>query len=145
MRSIIIASAAVSFLAIAPIAYMAADNEPPYEYDAASSYIIPSHTPSGRQLTVHWRLKRVNRVCRGSVTRTIVDEVSGSRTTYDPTPSASNIEVGDVELDKSFYLPPNISPGPKVYYADSEYECNPLQHLYPLRVRTPRLHFEVVP
>lgn len=141
----IIAVAIVASVIIAPMVYMMADNQPPYDYDGVNSQVIPSQTPAGRQLRVHWVLKRVNRICPGSITRTIVDQKSGTRISYDPAPAATNVELGDTELDRTFLLPPEIPPGKKWYYADAEYACNPLQRFYPLKLRTPRLSFEVVP
>jgi hypothetical protein len=128
---------------IAPLVYMLADNTPPYEYDAAKSYVVPSPTPSGQQLTVHWEFKVINRVCIGSVTRVIVDVKTKTRITYDPSSAARTIEFGDKYLDRTFFLPPLITPGEKEYYSEGEYACNPLQKFYPLRVTTPRLTFFV--
>lgn len=133
----------ISAFFIMPLAYMLADVQPPYEYDAEHSYIVPSTTPSGRQMLVHWHFVRVNRVCPGAITRYIVDQRTGARLSYDPTAAARTIDVGDKYLDRTFYLPAAISPGMKWYYSEGEYACNPLQRLYPLRVRTPRLSFEV--
>lgn len=140
---VVFLSALLSLFVIAPITYMLADNQPPYEYDAENSYVIPSKTMAGRQMSVHWKLKKLNRICSGSVTRVIVDEQTGVRTYYDPTPVTRTLDIGDMTIDRTFYLPPLISPGPKWYYADIEYACNILQHFYPLRVRTPRLPFNV--
>jgi len=142
-KGMIAVSAAFSVLVVAPVSYMLFDNQPPYEYDADNSYVIPARTPAGRQMLVHWKFSRVNRICVGSITRYIVDKDTGVRVSYDPTPAAKNINEGDSALDRTFFLPPDTVPGKKWYYADGEYACNPLQHLYPLRVRTPRLSFEV--
>ena len=146
MRVLIALSAALSFLVIAPVSYMTFDTTPPYEYDAAGSYIVPRLTQAGHQITVHWRLRRVNRICPGTITRTIVDAVTGVRTTYDPVPAAGVIELADEELDRTFLLPQGIASGRKLYYSDGAYGCNPLQRYWsPLRVRTPTLEFEILP
>ena len=79
------------------------------------------------------------------MTRVIVDQQTGVRTYYDPTPAARTLDIEEMTLDRTFYLPPLITPGPKWYYSDAEFSCNLLQHFYPLRVRTPRLAFEVEP
>lgn len=144
MKTVITVSAAISLLIIMPVAYMLFDRLPPYEYDEVESYIVPTKTASGRQMIVHWKLKKVNRVCVGSIVRNIVDQTSGIRISYDPTPAARTIDLGDMSLDRTFYLPSLITPGKKWYYADAEFACNPIQRLYPLRVRTPRLSFEVL-
>ncbi len=143
MRLAIATSTVVSFLVIAPIAYMTADTQPPYEFDVSQSYVVPSTTPAGRQILVHWKISKVNRVCPGSITRFVVDQRTGARVSYDPAPAASNVESNDEWLDRTFFLPPETVPGMKWYYSDGDYSCNPLQRIYPLRVRTPRLSFEV--
>lgn len=144
MKTAVTMSAAISFLAIAPIAYMAADNEPPYEYDVGNSYVVPSHPRVEHQVTVHWALKKINRVCPGSIVRYIIDVDTRIKTTYDATAAASSVESGDYELDRSFMLPPNVTPGLKIYRAEGFYVCNPLQHFWPLRAVTPDLRFEVI-
>lgn len=143
-KGMIAASAVFTLLVITPLSYMIGDNAPPYEYDVGNSFVIPSHTLAGRQMMVHWKLSRVNRICPGSITRYIVDQETNVRISYDPTAAARTIEAADSSLDRTFFLPPGISPGKKWYYADAEFACNPLQHFFPLRVRTPRLSFEVV-
>lgn len=143
-RSMLYVVGVFSLLIVAPAAYMVADRTPPYEYDASRSYIIPLITLTGRQMTVHWQFKRVNRICAGSITRYVVDDKTKTRFSYDPTPAASTIDIGEDHLDRTFFLPQGIPPGKKWYYADAEFACNPLQRLYPLRVRTPRLSFEVI-
>lgn len=144
IRFITATSAVLTAVLVVPIAYMLADNVPPYEYDAARSYVVPMKVPPGGQMAVHWEFKKINRVCTGSITRYIVDQETEVRFSYDPTPAASTIELNDHSLDRTFFLPPNISPGKKWHYVDAEFACNPLQRLYPLRVRTPRLPFEVL-
>ncbi len=144
MKKLIIASALVSLFIVTPIAFMAFDRIPPYEYDAARSYVVPSQTNSGRQMTVHWHFARVNRVCVGSITRRVVDQESGIRFSYDPTAAARSVELEDTKLVRTFFLPQDVTPGKKWYFADAEFACNPLQRFYPLRVRTPRLSFEVL-
>ncbi len=142
-KGMLAVSAVFSLLVVTPISYMAFDNQPPYEYDEQNSYVIPSKTPSGRQMVVHWKLKKINRVCTGSITRYIVDQETTVRVSYDPTAAARTVDLKDHVLNRTFFLPPDITPGRKWYYANAEFACNPLQHFYPLRVRTPRLSFEV--
>jgi hypothetical protein len=124
------------------IAYLLADNQPPYVYDAEQSYVIPSHTSPGHQVAVHWSIK-VNRLCPGSIVRTIVDARTGARTSYDPTPAILTIETTDTVLDRTFLLPQGMGLGRKIYRANAEYVCNPLQRIWPLKVQTPDLLFEV--
>lgn len=126
------------------LTFMIADNLSPYEYIAAESSVIPSQALAGHQVTVHWQIK-VNRLCPGAIVRTIVDARTGARTSYDPTPAILTIRVTDTALDRTFLLPEGIRPGPKIYRANAEYICNPLHRIWPLRIQTPDLHFEVVP
>lgn len=143
MRLVILASAVVSAFVVVPVAYMIADNLPPYEYDAEMSYLRPNPASPHQQMIVRWHFKKINRVCPGVVTRHIVDATSGARISYDPTPAATTIELADHYLDRTFTLPYAITPGPKLYYSDGEYTCNMIQRFYPLRVATPRLRFDV--
>ena len=145
MRLATTTSAIVSVV-IAWVTFMTFDTTPPYEYDAGSSYVIPSKTQAGHQVTVHWKLSRVNRVCPGTVTRSVVDAVTKVRITYDPALAAQSVVPGDDELNRTFLLPSGISPGKKLYYADGSYGCNLLQRWWkPLVVRTPTLEFEILP
>ncbi len=144
MKALIVFSAVISFFIIMPLSYMLSDIQPPYEFDVDKSYIVPHRAIGGRQLTVHWHVKRVNRICPGTITRFIVDAKTGARISYDPTLAAKSIDLKDNTFDRTFYLPEGIAPGVKYYYAEGNYACNPLQRFYPLLARTPRLTFEVI-
>lgn len=139
-------SALLSFLVIAPVSYMSFDTEPPYVYDKDGSYIVPERTHAGHQITVHWKLRRVNRICPGFITRNIVDAETGVRVMYDPVPATQSVVQGDSELNRAFLLPSGIGPGRKLYYSEGAYGCNLLQRLWkPLQLRTPTLEFEILP
>ena len=142
-RGMIAFSVVFTLLIVMPISYMLGDTQPPYEYDASRSYVIPQHTAAGKQITVHWHFLRINRICVGRITRHIVDQMTGVNISYDPTLAAATVEVGMDSLDRTFFLPQGILPGMKWYFAEGEYACNPLQRFYPLVTRTPRLSFEV--
>ncbi len=144
MKFVVTLVALITLLVIAPLAYMIADNEPPYEFDAEQSYVVPSKTAAGHQIVVHWHIIKVNRVCPGMITRYIVDDVTKAKISYDAVSSARQVEFGVRELNRTFLLPFGIHPGKKWYYSEGEYACNPLQRFYPLIVRTPRLSFEVI-
>ena len=123
--------------------FMLADNQPPYVYDVSQSYVKPNPTIPGHQVEVFWKLKKINRICPGSNVRTIVDERTGASFSYDATPAMATIKFGDDHLSRTFLLPDGISTGRKIYRANLEYACNPLQRFWPLKVQTPDLHFEV--
>lgn len=126
------------------LAFMIADNQPPYTYFADGSYLIPERAAPGHQISVHWKIK-VNRLCPGAIVRTVVDARTGARMSYDPTPAMVTIQMGDSSLDRTFLLPQGMGPGRKLYRANAEYVCNPLQRIWPLKVQTPDLFFDVEP
>jgi len=124
---------------------MAADNQPPYEYDAANSYIVPSIANDGDQLTVRWKIK-VNRICPGSNSRVLFDRQTGVvLASYDPTPAAVSASIKDGYLNRTFLLPRGALPSGEIgYRATVCYQCNLLQKFVkPLCVTTPELTFRV--
>jgi hypothetical protein len=124
------------------IAFMFADNQPPYSYIVEKSYVIPNPSHAGHQVLIHWEFK-INRLCPGTIVRTIVDAKTGATISYDPTPALSTVKIGDTFLERTFFLPEGIRPGPKLYRANAEYVCNPLHRVWPLKVQTPDIPFEV--
>lgn len=132
-----------AFLSIAfgVISYLAADNQPPYDYDVSKSYIKPSVSQAGHQVTVHWEVK-INRICKGFIVRNIIDSRTGAITSYDPV-AALGLPTGDDFLDRTFFLPEGMGVGPKLYRVQAEYNCNLLQNFFPLKVQTPDLHFVI--
>lgn len=123
-------------------AYLAADNQPPYSYIVDKSYIKPNPAHPGRQIIVHWEFK-INRLCPGIVIRTIADAITGASISYDPAPVFNQVKFGDTSLERTFFLPEGMLPGKKLYRAHAEYVCNPLQRIWPLKVQTPDIAFEV--
>lgn len=134
---------AVLALLLGGVAYMAADNQPPYDYIIEQSYVRPNPAHPGRQITVHWELK-INRICPGVIVRTIVDAKTKARVSYDPALALVTVRAGDTSLERTFFLPEEMLPGPKLYRANAEYICNPLNRIWPLKVQTPDLYFEVI-
>ena len=136
----------ITFLWITPLAYMLVDNQPPYEYDVSRSYVIPAKVPQQNQVTVHWHISRVHRLCPGRVTRIIVDASTGVRTVYDPVPAVLPLDplTKEMALDRTFVLPPNLTPGLHYYKTINEFSCNLLQRFWPLTVATPEIPFEVL-
>lgn len=126
------------------VAFMAADNQPPYEYDAANSYVVPSPANDGEQITVKWKLSKVNRVCPGSNRRMLFDpKTKVLLATYDPTPAAFSASLVDGYLNRTFLLPRGALPSGEIgYRATVHYECNLFQkYVRPLVVTTPDLIF----
>lgn len=145
-RMLVATSAIVSLFVIAPVVYMLADNQQPYVYDAERSY-AEVHVYSAKdamKLHVHWQLKTINRVCPGYSVRVIADRRSGAHTNFDHLPLRDSIDLNEGgAFDRVFSLPSGITPGPKWYYTELYYSCNPLQRIYPLVGTTPRLGFEI--
>jgi hypothetical protein len=125
------------------VSYMVADTTPPYSYIISESYVIPNPSHAGRQVTVHWQLT-INRLCPGIIVRTIVDAKTGATVSYDPTAALTTIKMGDTFLERTFFLPEEMQPGPKLYRSNAEYVCNPLHHIWPLKVQTPDIPFNVI-
>ena len=133
-----------SFIAalLAALAYMAADNQHPYTYNVEKSYVKPNPAAAGRQITVHWEFV-THRTCPGAIVRTIVDARTGAKVSYDPTPALGTVRMGDISMERTFFLPEEMLPGPKLYRSNAEYICNPLHRIWPLKVQTPDIAFEV--
>jgi hypothetical protein len=130
------------------IAFMAADNTSPYEYDAENSHIIPAKAADGDQITVMWKLKKINRFCPGSNNRVLFDPASKViLASYDATPTAIPSSIKHGYLNRTFQLPRStLPPGRIGYRGNICYECNLFQKLVkPLCITTPELFFEVIP
>jgi hypothetical protein len=126
------------------VAYMAADIQPPYVYDAAGSYIVPAIADDGDQITVKWKLKQVNRICPGSNRRYLFEKKTGIiLASYDPMPAAADAAIKDGYLNRTFLLPRGLLPSGEIgYRATVCYECNPLQKFVkPLCLTTPDISF----
>jgi len=127
-------------------AFMLSDNVQPYEYDAEHSYIVPSTAHDGEQITVMWKLKKINRICPGSNHRVLFDpKTHVILASYDPTQAAVAESIKDGYLNRTFLLPREVLPrGQNIgYRATVCYICNPLQRIFPLCVTTPELFFRL--
>lgn len=128
------------------VAFMAADNTPPYEYDVENSVIVPDLVKEEtQQVTVMWKIKRVNRICPGANLRQLFDPKTGViLATYDAAPAATSSSLKDGYLNRTFTLPWAVLPPGKIgYRATVSYQCNMLQKFFPLVVTTPNLYFYV--
>jgi hypothetical protein len=130
------------------VVFMAADNTHPYEYDVENSFIVPSKAADGDQITVMWKIKKINRTCLGANTRVLFDpKTKVILASYDPTPAALSESIQHGYLNRTFQLPRSVLPPGRIgYRATVCYECNLFQKLAkPLCVKTPELFFEIVP
>ena len=124
--------------------WMCADNTTPYVYDAEQSHMVPDPAIQGSMVTADWKLKEVRRICPGSVQRFFRDIESGKIVaTLDTTPVSRAVKAVDNNLPRSFVLPPNL-PEVTGYSAEICFECNPLQHVFPLCMHTPEIRFRVL-
>lgn len=133
---------------LAWVVFMAADNTPPYEYDAEKSYIVPSKASDGDQITVMWKIKKTQRLCPGANNRVLFDpQTKVILASYDTTPASLTDSLKHGYLNRTFQLPRSVLPPGRVgYRATICYECNLFQKLAkPLCVTTPELFFEIVP
>lgn len=131
----------------AAVVFMWFDTTPPYVFDVSQSYIVPNRAEEGMQIRVVWKVKKLNRFCPGTNTRVLFDPVTKARIAiYDPVAVASPYELDDnTELIRTFLLPRQMETGKVGYRASQAYNCNWLQHFFPLIVVTPDLFFEVIP
>jgi hypothetical protein len=128
------------------IAFMAFDNTPPYEYDASQSTIIPEVVQGDSpQIAVDWKLRRINRICPGTISRQLFDPKTGViLVTYDAVPAALSSNIKDHRLTRTFALPMAALPSGRIgYRAIMRYQCNFFQQFYPLEIVTPNLYFYV--
>jgi hypothetical protein len=133
------------------VAWMAADNVHPYDYDAAASHMVPDPIQQNASIpnpmiTSDWALAHVNKVCPGTVQRFFRNMETGQIvSTLDTTPLSRSVRDGDRHLPRSFPLPPKL-PLRVGYSALICSECNLFQHLIrPLCFMTPEIEFRVIP
>lgn len=126
------------------IAYWAKDYDDPYEYDATESFVVPNPAAPATVVTADWSLK-IKRVCPATSTRVLKDARTGKTiTTYDATPAATTLELGDTRLQRTFPLP-NRLPAEVKYSSKICFYCNPLHYVIPLCMDTPELTFGIHP
>lgn len=125
------------------LAVMWLDNDPPYLYDARGSRVVPDPAPQGAMVMVDWRIAKINRVCPGQIQRFFTNKDTAEVVaTLDTTEVSRAVKAGDQRLARAFVLPPNLPPNVG-YFAEVRFQCNILQHVFPLRVLTPELTFRV--
>lgn len=126
------------------LSVMRLDNEPPYSYDPAQSFVVPDPASQGSMVTVDWALTKVRRECPGSVQRMFRNLDTGQLiTTLDTTPMSRSIQMGDKRLPRSFELPPDLPPNVG-YSAEVCAQCNMLQQFFPICFKTPEITFHVI-
>lgn len=115
------------------VMYAIFDTVPPYKYDVANSYIVPSPAMKNDQMLTKWKLiNNPSRYCQGANRRELFDPLTNVIIAqYDVGKAArsSSIEHGYVNI--SFTLPRNIPTGKIGYRARIKYQCNWLQRLFP--------------
>lgn len=132
------------------VGVMSQDNVPPYEYDAAASFVLPDPAPQGSVVTVNWALSKFNRTCPGMLQRNFRDLTPGSPfygqvvATLDTVYMSRAVRSTDKRIPRSFELPPELPPVVG-YSVDVCAECNLLQRISPLCFKTPEIKFNVKP
>ncbi|QWY83367.1 hypothetical protein [Rhizobium phage RHph_X3_2] len=125
------------------LAAMLVDRQPPTQFLERKA--LNDKVPQGGVLSVHFKVRR-DRLCRAEVFRWVIDSehtkhaISSFTTALDST-------LGEISDVREISLPPAVAVGPAVYYVEAEYYCNTLQWIFdwPIVVRSPDAHFEVVP
>lgn len=142
-----IIAAIVSTIVFTPLTWFMMDREPPYE--RVSGEILPPDPKPGDYVEVSWQIK-VNRQCRRdqrrNVTRTIIDSI-GKITDFDAVEGVyggGRFTEGDT-LNRGFYLPQTIDPGPAIYKSTACFACNPIQYLWPICISHPHINFTIRP
>lgn len=119
------------------------DTQRPLVYDVSESFIVPDPAPQGAMVTINWKIAKVNRICPGTIQRSFVDKATGQVVaTLDTTPVSRATREGDDHLPRSFQLPPDL-PAVVGYSGNVCFQCNVLQHLFPLCIKTPEIVFHV--
>ena len=125
------------------IGVMWLDNQPPYEYDANDSHIFPDPAPQGSMVRADWAIKKINRICPSQVQRYFTNADTGKLVaTTDMTPVSRAVKVGDNRIPRAFQLPPDLPPHVG-YFTDVCFQCNALQHVFPLCIKTPVITFHM--
>lgn len=126
-------------LAGGALGYLLTDNELPYEW--TSGTVHPNPAVDGAQVTVCWKLK-IRRFCPGTIQRQIIDARDEVHN-YDPVPAADKIDVAD-PFCVTFKLPLGLPAGETRYRVHAAYNCNAIQHFYPIRGTTPEIPFTLI-
>jgi hypothetical protein len=127
-----------------PVTYWALDNQRPYIFDGAESYILPNPATGNDQMIVAWKVK-VHRQCEGLIRRELFDpRTQVVLSLYDAQPThIHTLPLGDQYYNRTFLLPKMIQTGRIGYRSKLEYYCNPLQRIWPIQYTSPELFFEV--
>jgi hypothetical protein len=137
--------AAFPTIIAAVIGHFATDRQPPYDFHADQSYVVPPVGREGLEMTINWRVTH-HRTCPGTIERQLVDPNTGVIVAiYDPAPADTNGGKNGW-LRKTFRVPRDIPGGNIAYQSKLTYHCNWLQALVPalaIRYLTPRIIFYV--
>lgn len=134
-----ILAACVALFLIGPITYMALDRTPPLVPYIGE--MVPNKASPGDTVRIDFTVN-VNRQCRGTVHREIVDS---SRVVHILESIPSVIRDTEFHVSRRLQIPYNLSWGPARYRVIVHYVCNPLQNWWPIEVRSPDIVFTVVP
>lgn len=125
------------------VAVMASDRRPATEY-IGTPIIIPDPVEDGGRVVVDLPIRR-NKNCPGVVQRRLRnDDTKTIIAFYDPIPAAFPMHTGvQDKLPKTFDLPRGLPPR-VVYEADVCFQCNLLQHFFPVCTSVPPVTFGII-
>ncbi len=127
-------------------AVMAVDRDPPFHYLGAEdgSKIDPDPSFPGQMVSTDWKLTKVSKDCPRTVERIFSDRITGRViTALDAAPLSKIIPTSDTSLSRSFNLPPVLPPQTD-YHVVVRFQCNLLQHLFPIEVTSPKLPIDII-
>lgn len=140
--SVHVLAAMVALLIAVPLVFIVGIRTSPYTY--IRGQMVDEEVTAGMLGYVRWT-GMYKRNCTGEFFRTILD--SGDNIHYllvipDP-PDDDELNV-PVEWTRAFILPHGAAEGPALYRVRAQYWCNPLQHLWPIKIDLPDIPFKVI-
>lgn len=125
-----------------PVYMILLDRKPPYsEFSVLVN--TPDVVPGG---TLRFTLfGRVNRHCWGIVHREIIDSQGKIHAIIPVAPLLAPLKGSEYALERELQIPSSMSWGPAIYHGYPSYQCNPLQWIWPIKIPTTTLRFNVAP
>lgn len=150
MKYVRIAIAGILIIAAVFLGKMLGDREIPYVPERGE--IAPQRAKPNSQISITYYGKR-NRLCDGTVTRTMIERCNGKVHSWVPSPSIASTQSDspDGAVRRELTLPSGMMPSKDedemlvCYHVTTCYTCNPLQRVvWPICVPAPELRFWVI-
>lgn len=129
---------------IGPAAYWLTDRTPPIRL--VSQTDLTSTVQAGHYFKYEQILYR-NQLCETTVNRRLIDS-SYVLHQYEPVTNESGASLTKKEPEKRVIrvlIPPNATQGPAKLYVSATFKCNPVHHLWPIRMEFPLHAFDIIP